>query len=175
MRASGGNAKFATGLGLIPASSDRVGSKGWHMKQCWITCIKRKKIPTKSAFKLNIPHGNRALFCNFHILIRCHEEICNCRKLISIFLQRRTKGSCFHFIFKYPGRRLKRYSPSPTPFRLPLPPKKKFYYFVFSSCSSVRTYLDGGMTFTKGHLWLAGHVDMLLKCMSMFSTFSKLQ
>ncbi len=36
------NAKVATVLGSIPASSDTVESEGWQMKQCWITYIKIK-------------------------------------------------------------------------------------------------------------------------------------
>ncbi len=36
------NAKVATVLDLIPASSDTVESEGRQMKQCWITYIKRK-------------------------------------------------------------------------------------------------------------------------------------
>ncbi len=40
-----------TVLGLIPASSDTVESKGRRMKQCWITYIKREKIQKNLRFE----------------------------------------------------------------------------------------------------------------------------
>ena len=39
------NAKVATVLGSIPASSDTVESEGQQMKQCWIPYLNKKKIP----------------------------------------------------------------------------------------------------------------------------------
>ncbi len=44
------NAKVATVLGSIPASSDTVESEWRQMKQCWIKYIKIKN-PQKSPFK----------------------------------------------------------------------------------------------------------------------------
>ncbi len=42
------NAKVATVLGSIPASSDTVESEGRQMQQCWITYIKKSPLTKKS-------------------------------------------------------------------------------------------------------------------------------
>jgi hypothetical protein len=46
------NAKVATVLGSIPASSDTVESEGRHMKQSWIVYIKKKKILKNSPLEI---------------------------------------------------------------------------------------------------------------------------
>ncbi len=87
------NAVVATVLGSIPASFDTVESEGWHMKQCWISCIKRKNpnIPLKK-----ISEGRTSTYI-LHLSV-CHHaqavqrEVCDMDWAVRVGSQLRLPG-----------------------------------------------------------------------------------